>query len=218
MLSSPCLQDPKRSTPPAEERVTSFFTRVKKEVTKKESTSRQSAPWEDLHVCAVTLRSAPVRLDCGNLQRCALRLPSSGANMDSKCEAEVVPDIFATLSSARGGSSHGALCSHVLSFLVTLFFTRVKKRVTRSSVGGVEALALLLRRRSGSLGSESYPLLRRRSGSSGSESYPLLRRRSGTLWLSARDQETRTTSNKKHSDPMAQSPGHMRRSTLSRRT
>ena len=39
-----------------------------------------------------------------------------------------------------GGSSHGALCSDVLSFLVTLFFTRVKKRVTRSSVGGVEAL------------------------------------------------------------------------------
>src|SRR4051812_26518063 len=31
---------------------------------------------------------------------------------------------------------------HVFSFLVTLFFTRVKKRVTRSSVGGVEALAL----------------------------------------------------------------------------
>ena len=31
---------------------------------------------------------------------------------------------------------------HVLSFLVTLFFTRVKKRVTRSSAGGVEALAL----------------------------------------------------------------------------
>jgi hypothetical protein len=30
----------------------------------------------------------------------------------------------------------------VLSFLVTLFFTRVKKRVTRSSAGGVEALAL----------------------------------------------------------------------------
>jgi hypothetical protein len=29
----------------------------------------------------------------------------------------------------------------VLSFLVTLFFTRVKKRVTRSSEGGVEALA-----------------------------------------------------------------------------
>jgi hypothetical protein len=35
---------------------------------------------------------------------------------------------------------HGA--DHVLSFLVTLFFTRVKKRVTRSSAGGVEALAL----------------------------------------------------------------------------
>jgi hypothetical protein len=33
----------KASTPPAEERVTSFFTRVKKEVTKKESTLR-SAP------------------------------------------------------------------------------------------------------------------------------------------------------------------------------
>src|SRR5436309_10587996 len=31
---------------------------------------------------------------------------------------------------------------NVLSFLVTLFFTRVKKRVTRSSAGGVEALAL----------------------------------------------------------------------------
>jgi hypothetical protein len=30
----------------------------------------------------------------------------------------------------------------VLSFLVTLFFTRVKKRVTRSSAGGVEASAL----------------------------------------------------------------------------
>jgi hypothetical protein len=28
----------------------------------------------------------------------------------------------------------------VLSFLVTFFFTRVKKKVTRSSAGGVEAL------------------------------------------------------------------------------
>jgi hypothetical protein len=29
----------------------------------------------------------------------------------------------------------------VLSFLVTFFFARVKKKVTRSSAGGVEALA-----------------------------------------------------------------------------
>src|ERR1043166_1323059 len=48
----------------------------------------------------------------------------------------------------QDGSSHGTLCSHVLSFLVTLFFTRVKKRVTRSSVGGVEALALRVTRSS----------------------------------------------------------------------
>src|SRR4051794_9633841 len=43
-------------------------------------------------------------------------------------------------SALPGVPSSGA--DHVLSFLVTLFFTRVKKRVTRSSVGGVEALAL----------------------------------------------------------------------------
>ena len=35
-----CLPISKASTPPVEERVTSFFTRVKKEVTKKESTLR----------------------------------------------------------------------------------------------------------------------------------------------------------------------------------
>ena len=53
-----------------------------------------------------------------------------------------------------GGSDHCRLAGriscgadHVLSFLVTFFFTRVKKEVTRSSAGGVEALAL-----------ESYPL------------------------------------------------------------
>jgi hypothetical protein len=63
----------------------------------------------------------------------------------------------------------------VLSFLVTLFFTRVKKRVTRSSEGGVEALALgnkerkeLDSRLRGNDEDESYPFLRRRSGSSGS--------------------------------------------------
>jgi hypothetical protein len=37
----------------------------------------------------------------------------------------------------------------VLSFLVTLFFTRVKKRVTRSSAGGVEALALKKQQKDG---------------------------------------------------------------------
>src|SRR3954463_2735163 len=45
------------------------------------------------------------------------------------------------ISALPGVPSSGA--DHVLSFLVTLFFTRVKKRVTRSSAGGVEALALV---------------------------------------------------------------------------
>src|SRR3954447_4994781 len=44
------------------------------------------------------------------------------------------------ISALPGVPSSGA--DHVLSFLVTLLFTRVKKRVTRSSAGGVEALAL----------------------------------------------------------------------------
>jgi hypothetical protein len=85
----------------------------------------------------------------------------------------------------------------VLSFLVTSFFTRVKKEVTRSSAGGVEALAQKENippplRRSGSSGSkENIPPQLRRSGSPGSkrrkpapaqeEWKPWLSERSGSL-------------------------------------
>jgi hypothetical protein len=51
---------------------------------------------------------------------------------------------FATMHSCRTSNVRRR---HVLSFLVTLFFTRVKKRVTRSSKGGVEALALTIKKR-----------------------------------------------------------------------
>ena len=63
----------------------------------------------------VNADSVPRRVDWGGSERCSL----------------------------AGRFLHGA--DHVLSFLVTLFFTRVKKRVTRSSVGGVEALAFKIR-------------------------------------------------------------------------
>jgi hypothetical protein len=69
--------------------------------------------------------------------------------------------------SAQRGSNLGR--RHVLSFLVTSFFTRVKKEVTRSSAGGVEALALYVTRAKKELDSR----LRGNDEPHGDESYPL---------------------------------------------
>jgi hypothetical protein len=60
------VRQSRASTPPAEERVTSFFTRVKKEVTKKESTLR-GAPGLT-HAGSESLRRWHLRVRRGSAQ------------------------------------------------------------------------------------------------------------------------------------------------------
>jgi hypothetical protein len=128
------------STPPAEERVTSFFARAKKKVTKKEST------WRDTP--GFTLGGA------GSLRRWRLRIrrgrpTAHGLSIASgyrRCCLAVSHFLAPTSwignfrdSAGERGVKPGAQ-RNVLSFLVTFFFARAKKEVTRSSAGGVEAL------------------------------------------------------------------------------
>ena len=142
-LSCPVCPRAKASTPPTEERVTLFFTRVKKRVTRKESTCERSAPWEEPPMHSRTSRRRRVRLLPNMLNGCWLRSKRARKRSGQHCRL-LRPSLTGELRSVTARtcrSSHGALCSDVLSFLVTSFFTRVKKEVTRSSAGGVEALA-----------------------------------------------------------------------------
>ena len=87
--------------------------------------------------------------------------------------------------------THATSSSEVLhlSLETAVTFFVPAKKVTRSSVGGVEALAFSAQAQRRAVSKESYPLLRRSSGSFGSrrfkrsspERYPLLRRRSGSF-------------------------------------
>ena len=126
------------STPPAEERVTSFFARAKKEVTKKESTC--VAPEEGLHGKSAMSRSAR-----SNRSVAELALSSSNSLGTQSCHTSIFLDEHVRAICA----GFPRMCAdplkaprNVLSFLVTSFFARAKKEVTRSSAGGVEAVAL----------------------------------------------------------------------------
>jgi hypothetical protein len=131
------------STPPAEERVTLFFARAKKRVTRKESTSC-GAPGGTVRADGKAVQMA---LTCSSRQyngfRACIRTVSSVTRRRDYLPATRVPcPGLAEREDARDGRVQDAkpgAHANVLSFLVTSFFARAKKEVTRSSAGGVEA-------------------------------------------------------------------------------
>ena len=152
------------STPPAEERVTSFLTRVKKEVTKKESTLSRSLGLtiegsENPAWMTLTYSSRQhAILDCllSKSPQSALRIQPVLLD-DSACSG-TDPMGWKTSRQSR-------LAMQVLEGAEQRAFfgdfLHGQRKVTRSAAGGVQALALA-----------SYPLRRGRSGSSGSRKLP----------------------------------------------
>ena len=150
MLLCCCLPCKARaSTPPAEERVTLFFARANKRVTRKESTGVRALGFGVLKTRNGTKRPGPP--DRGAEQTFSSSNTGDREHTDDEVRGGAVSGPYVASTNTCVASARpfrivrcvkpGAP-RDVLSFLVTLFFTRVKKRVTRSSAGGVEALAL----------------------------------------------------------------------------
>ena len=132
------------STPPTEEWVTFFLTRVKKKVTKKESTLRGTPGFT--HVGSGKPHRSQLRARRGSTKGYQSSLCVSKKLLDgsiSPCSVLWTGKVrtIADLHRAKPRAQN-----NVLSFLVTSFFTRVKKEVTRSSGGRVEALLLTQKR------------------------------------------------------------------------
>jgi hypothetical protein len=134
------------STPPEEERVTSFFTCVKKEVTKKESTLRGAPGFT--HGYVERLRRSQLRVGRGGVKTlagCSDQFSAASFALYSRC-CLTTALVMAPIQWTGGLRAHPDLQSssseaqnNVLSF--GDFSLHGQRKVTRSSAGGAEALA-----------------------------------------------------------------------------